>query len=78
MHQLPMPATVHGAAASRFHDLRHTCASLMLADGDPLTTVSAILGHRSPVITATIYAHAIRGQTDEAIARHAQRLRRDA
>ncbi len=58
-----------------FHDLRHTCASLMLADSEPLTTVSAILGHRSPAITATIYAHAVRGQTDEAIARHAQRLR---
>lgn len=67
-----------GIPPIRFHDLRHTCASLMLADGEPLTTVSAILGHRSPVITATIYAHAIRGQTDEAIARHAQRLRRDA
>lgn len=58
-----------------FHDLRHTCASLMLADGESLTTVSAILGHRSPAMTATISAHAVRGQTDDAIARHAQRLR---
>lgn len=58
-----------------FHDLRHTCASLMLADGESLTTVSAILGHRSPAMTKTISANAVRGQTDDAIARHAQRLR---
>jgi integrase len=66
-----------GLPPIRFHDLRHTCASIMLADGEAVTTVAAILGHKSPSTTTSIYAHAIRGQTDEAIARHAQRLRRE-
>lgn len=67
-----------GLPPIRFHDLRHTCASLMLADGEAVTTVSAILGHKTPATTTSIYAHAIRGQTDQAIARHAERLRREA
>lgn len=37
------------------HDLRHTCASWMLAEGVPLTTVSRLLGHESIKITADIY-----------------------
>jgi integrase len=42
----------------RFHDLRHTAASLMLASGAPITDVGEILGHSSPAITARVYAHA--------------------
>lgn len=41
----------------RFHDLRHTAASLMLLEGADLKTVSDILGHSSISITADIYAH---------------------
>ena len=41
-----------------FHDLRHTAGSLMLDRGAQLVTVSKILGHSSPMVTATIYAHA--------------------
>lgn len=37
------------------HDLRHTCASWMLAAGVPLTTVSRHLGHENIQITADIY-----------------------
>jgi integrase len=64
-----------GVPPIRFHDLRHTCASIMLADGEAVTTVAAILGHKTPSTTTSIYAHAIRGQTDEAITRHAERLK---
>ena len=42
-----------------FHDLRHTCATLLLDAGVPLITVSKILGHSSPAVTAKIYAHAL-------------------
>lgn len=42
----------------RPHDLRHTAASLMLANGAPITDVSELLGHSSPAITARVYAHA--------------------
>lgn len=43
----------------RLHDLRHTAASLMLADGVPVKVVSEILGHASPTITLSIYAHVL-------------------
>lgn len=43
----------------RIHDLRHLHASALLESGVPLTTVSARLGHASPAITASVYAHAI-------------------
>ena len=38
------------------HDLRHTCASWMLAAGQPITTVSRHLGHENISVTADIYA----------------------
>lgn len=40
----------------RCHDLRHTAATLQLAAGVPLTTISRTLGHSSLAITADIYA----------------------
>jgi integrase len=61
----------------RFHDLRHTAATLMLANGVPLVTVSKILGHSSPAVTAQIYAHALDESKAEAIAALSQQLRRD-
>jgi integrase len=41
----------------RFHDMRHTAASLMLENGVPLADVSEILGHANPAITARLYLH---------------------
>jgi integrase len=41
----------------RFHDLRHTAATLMLAAGVPAKVVSERLGHASIEITLSIYAH---------------------
>jgi integrase len=41
----------------RFHDLRHTAASLMLSHGVPALVVSKMLGHSNPSITLSIYAH---------------------
>ncbi len=46
-----------GLRSIRFHDLRHTYASLLLAQGQPLTYVSQQLGHANPQITLKIYAH---------------------
>jgi integrase len=39
------------------HELRHTAASLMLANGTPLQVVSSILGHASIRITSDVYGH---------------------
>lgn len=39
------------------HDLRHHCASLLVASGLPVTTVSNFLGHKNPEETLNTYAH---------------------
>lgn len=44
------------------HGLRHLAASLLLAKGLPVPVVSARLGHASPSITMSIYAHALQHQ----------------
>jgi integrase len=61
---------------TRFYDLRHTAATLLLAEGVPLVTVSKILGHSSPAITATIYARALDEQKASAIAALSARFRK--
>jgi integrase len=43
----------------RLHDLRHTCASLLLAQGVPARVVMEILGHSGIAITMNIYAHVL-------------------
>jgi integrase len=50
----------------RFHDLRHTAASLMLSHGVAALVVSKILGHSSPSITLGIYAHSTLDMQDHA------------
>ena len=41
----------------RFHDLRHTCASLLLANGISMKQIQDWLGHSDFSTTANIYAH---------------------
>ena len=41
----------------RFHDLRHSCASLLLAGGVPMKQIQEWLGHSDFSTTANIYAH---------------------
>ena len=47
----------HGMRRMRFHDLRHSCASLLLANGVPLKQIQEWLGHSDFSTTANIYAH---------------------
>lgn len=56
-----------GVQKVRLHDLRHTAASVMLAGGVPITTVSKILGHKDPSVTLRIYAHVLQGMEQEAV-----------
>jgi integrase len=48
-----------GLPPIRFHDLRHTAASLMLNHNVPVIVVSRRLGHAKPSITLDIYGHLI-------------------
>ena len=47
----------HGLRRMRFHDLRHSCASLLLANGVPLKHIQEWLGHSDIGTTANIYSH---------------------
>jgi integrase len=40
-----------------FHDLRHSCASLLLANNVPMKQIQDWLGHSDFSTTANIYAH---------------------
>lgn len=50
----------------RFHDLRHTAASIMLNHGVPVIVASKRLGHSKPSVTLDIYAHLYVEMQDEA------------
>jgi len=55
-----------GVKEIRFHDLRHTAASLMLNHGVPVLVVSKILGHSKVSTTLDIYGHLISVMQEEA------------
>lgn len=48
-----------GLPSSSVHSLRHTYASLLVADGTPLVVVSGNLGHTQTSTTSDIYSHVI-------------------
>jgi len=48
----------------RFHDLRHTFATVMLADGAPAGDVQKLLRHKSIATTLNIYRHILPGQLE--------------
>ena len=50
----------------RFHDLRHTCATLLLSEGVNAKVVSEMLGHASITITLNIYSHVLPDMQDSA------------
>lgn len=43
----------------RFHDLRHSCISLLLARGVPIKVVSKMAGHADVSITLSVYGHVL-------------------
>lgn len=50
----------------RFHDLRHTAASLMLNNGVDVLVASQRLGHAQPSITLDVYGHLMPSMQSEA------------
>jgi hypothetical protein len=49
--------------AIRLHDLRHTCATILLVAGKHPKYVQELLGHASINITLDTYSHVIKGWT---------------
>lgn len=47
----------NGLRPIRFHDLRHSCASLLIKNKIPMKDVQVWMGHSSFATTANIYAH---------------------
>jgi integrase len=59
----------HGLPRMRFHDTRHTAASIALESGIDIKVVSDQLGHSSTRITLDTYQHVLRRLHDDAAAR---------
>jgi integrase len=56
----------HGLPVMRFHDARHTAASIALESGIDIKVVSDQLGHSTTRLTHDLYQHVIRRLHDEA------------
>ena len=55
--QFPKLLEKNGLRPIRFHNLRHSCASLMVMNGVSMKQVQEWLGHSTFSTTADIYAH---------------------
>lgn len=55
-----------GVPRIRLHDVRHTAATLMLANGVPAKVASERLGHSTVSFTLDTYVHVLSGQQDDA------------
>ncbi|MGH9000266.1 MAG: tyrosine-type recombinase/integrase, partial [Acidimicrobiia bacterium] len=66
-HQWRRAARSAGVPGLRYHALRHTFASTLLSRGVSVKAVADWLGHASPVVTLSTYAHLM--PADEDVAR---------
>jgi integrase len=60
-----------------FHTFRHTCASMLIAEGRNIVQVSRWLGHDSPAFTLTRYAHLMDGDIGEPLDVGANKVQTD-
>nr|WP_279279934.1 tyrosine-type recombinase/integrase [Pseudoflavonifractor sp. 60] len=65
-HRLAKILKHAGCKKVRFHDLRHTFATLALQNGVDVKTVSSMLGHYDAGFTLRTYTHATRQQQSRA------------
>lgn len=67
LRQFARVLTAAGIAHVRFHDLRHSCATLLLAQGVPARVVQDILGHSAIRVTMDVYSHVMPSMRDDAM-----------
>ena len=53
----------------RFHDLRHTFASLLIDQGENIKYIQVQLGHSNPTVTLNVYAHLMKSSNPSAARR---------
>ena len=63
-----------GIERIRFHDLRHTYASLLVEQGENITYIQKQLGHSSPSVTLNVYAHLVKPDNQSAAFRLEDRI----
>ena len=63
-----------GPGETRFHDLRHTCVTLLLDLGAPPHVVREIVGHSAIEVTMTIYAHVSQDEKRKALGKLGEAL----
>lgn len=66
----------HQLKPIRFHDLRHSCASILYANGVDILTIQKILGH-AQLSTTFMYTHIINDQQKTALAQMGQQIMGD-
>lgn len=76
-HFRPAVARAGIPAATRFHDLRHTCAALLISGGAPQMAVMRRLGHSTITVTIDTYGHLF-PEAEEALTDVLDGLGRDA
>lgn len=59
----------HDLPRLRFHDLRHSCATLLLSQGVDVRTIMEILGHSQISLTMNTYSHVVPALKEEAAAK---------
>ena len=62
-HFLPLLKRA-GLPRIRLHDLRHTCATILLSMGQHPKYVQELLGHANISITLDVYSHVLPGMGD--------------
>jgi integrase len=67
-HSFARIAKRAGLNNMRFHDLRHSFASLMLLRGAKPKVICEVLGHASVAFTMDVYSHIIEGMQSDAMA----------
>ena len=70
LHRLLLTANL---PLCRFHDLRHSCASILIAQGVQFAEISQLLGHSQLRLTADLYGH-LQQQTAARAAQHLDRV----